>query len=343
MASNEPQWAYTCHAGKDFDLYRTAMATKAPEISVIFSRHHHSRGKEDCESSLKRAIDSILKQSFTNFELILIDACSSDDTKEYFKEIVARDPRVQFYHVKDAARIPAERNNFGIAVSRGKYVAFMFDDHQWELNALEDLYQGIEKHYKNYGMVYGLSTQYYGSDAKDNKNVGGKWGWNAIHSTSFISPSSVIVRRGVIDLVGGYDEDPAAFQECFWDLCWRIGRKFRVGRVKRKIGNVYCELTESVDNAAWDEIRKKREENHLVLPLQVIQDEPLSCQVRSTCFDRYVKLSQRVRKVYESWDIKQRLIKLFPVHFYQVLKKILSNSTNIFTSKSQTGCGKEIL
>jgi hypothetical protein len=312
MASNELQWAYTCHAGKDFDLYRTAMATKAPEISVIFSLHHHSKGEEERESRLKRAIDSILKQSFTNFELILIDDCSNDDFKEYFKEIVARDPRVQFYHFKDAARIPAKRNNFGISVSRGKYVAFMFDDHQWELNALEELYQGIERHYKNYGMVYGLATHYCGSDTKDSKSIGGKWSWNAIHSTHFISPSSVIVRRGAIDLVGGYDEDAALSQECYWDLWWRIGRKFRVGRVKRKISNVYCELTESIDSTAWDEIRKKRQENHLVLPLQVIQDEPLGCQVRSACFDIYVKISERVRDVYERWDIKQRLIKMLP-------------------------------
>lgn len=306
MVLNEFRCTHTLNKEDEFDLYRSSIATKVPEISVIFSSCNHSRREGDCESSLKLAVDSILKQSFTNFELILIDEYSSDDTKEFCQEVVSRDPRVQFYRFKKHTLSSAQRYNFGISVSRGKYVAFMFNDHRWEPNALEELYQGIEKCNRHCGIVYGVAERYYGSDKEHLELVGGKWGWNKIHTSNFISPSSVIVRREAIDLVGGYDEDPGFSENCYWDLWWRIGRKFQVGRITSKISRIYSGSNVSVKTLDL-EVCRNRQRDVRLLPLRVTQEEPLYSQIQSICFDLYVSICEKVQVVLRRLEDKLKL------------------------------------
>lgn len=325
MALNKPPCPPTFTARDDFDMHRHPMAPKAPEISVILSTYNRSRREGECESLLKRAIDSILNQTFANFELILIDDCSMDGTKDYCIEISAQDPRIQFFHFKkNSGGIPAKRYNFGISASCGKYIAFMFDDDRWEPNALEDLYQGIEKSYRNYGMVYGLATCYFGSDLQKVETLGGKWGWSKIDTFNFIANNTVIVKKSAIDLVGGYDEDPIFVRVCDWDLWWRIGRKFRVRSINSKISSVYSELSDSIGTIKrldWNAC-KKRQRTPRSLPLQVIQKEPLFCKIHSAWFDLYVNLSQKSREFPLTWRIKRILKKILPNGIYMLLKKI---------------------
>lgn len=273
----------------EFELHYSAAASKHPSVSVIVSTFNR------CGALLTRSINSILNQTFTDFELILIDDSSTDGTREYCTTL--GDPRVHFYHFKKNSGIPAKRYNFGISVCRGKYVTFMFDDDELELRALEDLYQGIEKSHKNCGMVYGLTTQYQGSELVE--SLGGKWKWRKIQTGNFIGNNSVIVKRSVFSLVGGYDEDPVFFRICDWDLWWRIGRKFRVETVQSKIGIVYGGLPGSIGSTKvldWDAC-KKRQESSRVLPLMLDQREPLRCKIQATLFDIFgLRWSYRFRR-----------------------------------------------
>lgn len=321
MISREHPCTSIITSESEFDLYCSSIPIKNPKISVIVSTYNRLRREGDCDSLLKRALDSILNQTFTNFELILIDDCSSDNTKDYCKEIVGRDPRVKFFHFKKNSGLPAKRYNFGISVSCGKYLTFMFDDDQLELNALEDLYQAIEGRYKNCGMVYGLATIYCGSDRDNPDILGEKWSWNKIHFHNFISNNSVILKRSVIDIVGGYDENPIISRVCDWDLWWRIGRKFQVGRIQSKIGIVYSQLPDSIGLTRvldWD-VCKKHQRNYRTLPL-VCQKEPLSCKIHAACFDLYVGTYLSLVKIWRKIGFKRRLKKILPENVYQFLK-----------------------
>lgn len=303
----------------EFDVYRSSIATVTPKISVILSTYNRNRREGDCESLLKRAIDSILNQTFTDFELILIDDCSVDNTKEYCQQIASRDSRVQFFHFKKNSGLPAKRYNFGISVSKGQYVTFMFDDDEWEPNALEDLYQGIAVHHKNCGMVYGLTTYYHGND-RNADFLGGEWKWSKIDTRNFIANNSVIVKRSVIDLVGGYDENPLFVRVCDWDLWWRIGRKFKVKGIDSKIGIVYSELIDSIGKTKaldW-EACKINQRKPRSLPLQVIHKEPLSCKIHAAMFDLHTYLVQTLSKV----QVKKTLKKVLPNCIYQLLKQM---------------------
>jgi glycosyltransferase involved in cell wall biosynthesis len=302
--------------GDEFDWYGSPSPIEKPAVSVILSTYNRSRQEGGCESLLQRAITSILNQKFTNFELILIDDNSDDGTEDYGQEIAREDPRVQFFRFKKNSGIPAKRYNFGMSVSRGKYISFMFDDDQWELHALEDLYQAIENEYRTCGMVYGLVKLYRGSDRENMAILGGRWGASKINSHNFIGNNAVIVKRSAIDLVGGYDEDPTFLRTCDWDLWWRIGRKFKIGRIKSQVAIVYSDLpasiglTKKLDLAAC----RKRQKSHRLLPLQINQKEPLRCKIRSALFEIYVFIFRR-------YAVKKMLKKALPPSIYQYLKK----------------------
>lgn len=294
-----------------------------PEISVILSTYNRSRTEKECQSLLQRAVDSILNQTFTRFELILIDDASTDDSAEYCKKWAASDPRVRFFAFEKNSGIPAKRYNFGMEMSRGRYICFMFDDDQWELNALDDLYRAISHLPDNYGMVYGLATLYFGDDRENFQILGGKWGWNKIDSTNFIANNAVIIKRSVIDLVGGYDEDPLFLRICDWDLWWRIGRRFRVGRLKKKVAIVYSCLHDSIGTTKtlnWKACKRKQSSQRR-LPLQKMQ----KFQIRPLLFDLYVTLCQRQRiMLLARWIARQSkkiAKKILPDPTYQWLKR----------------------
>ena len=69
-----------------------------PIISVIVSTYNRNRGVDSCPNLLKRAIDSILNQTFENFELVLINDASTDGSHEVCLEYANKDTRVRYYY-----------------------------------------------------------------------------------------------------------------------------------------------------------------------------------------------------------------------------------------------------
>lgn len=89
-----------------------------PKVSVIMPLYN-------AEKYVKKAIDSILEQTFSNFELILIDDCSMDKTMDIVMKI--NDPRIVILNNAQNRGIAFSRNR-GIENSKGQYIAFMDDD-----------------------------------------------------------------------------------------------------------------------------------------------------------------------------------------------------------------------
>ena len=324
MVSKEHEYTLSVHHEDEYELYYCANPSETPEVSVIISTYNRFRKEGECESLIKRALNSILNQTFKNFEIILIDDCSSDETKNYCIEAATEDPRIRFYHFKKNSGVPAKRYNYGISVSRGKYISFMFDDDQWELHCLERLYQAIEQQHSHCAMVYGLATLYSGAVRENFETLGDPWSWNKIHSHNFISNNSVIIKRDVFGLVGGYDEHPIFYRVCDWDLWWRIGRKFSVARVEERVAIVYSNLPDSIGlNRILDwESCKKRQRSARPLPLQTNQKEPLRCKIHALLFDTYTDVCLKSRPFFQSHEYKRLLKKIIPHPLYQFLKTL---------------------
>ena len=108
----------------------------SPRISVIIPVYNDERFIEDCLLSLKM-------QTFKDFEIILIDDCSTDRTFDIVREKFS-DPRIKIIR-NDVNLKTAESRNRGIELARGEYIYFMDHDDMLSPNALESLIFYAEK------------------------------------------------------------------------------------------------------------------------------------------------------------------------------------------------------
>ena len=92
-----------------------------PLVSVIIPTYNRA-------DLVRRAIGSVLAQSYANFEVIVIDNASSDKTAEVVDSIV--DARLKFIR-HDVNKGPAASRNTGLRNSRGDYITFLDSDDEW--------------------------------------------------------------------------------------------------------------------------------------------------------------------------------------------------------------------
>lgn len=104
---------------------------KAPQISVIMLTYNR-------ENFVGRMIDCILKQTFRDFEFIIVDNGSSDRSGEIADSYAGKDPRISVIH-RPRGNIGSGRNA-GLNAAKGKYIAFVDDDDICDPDFLEFLY-----------------------------------------------------------------------------------------------------------------------------------------------------------------------------------------------------------
>ncbi|EGP5645524.1 glycosyl transferase family 2 [Enterococcus faecium] len=95
------------------------------------------------EPYLRKCVDSILAQTFTDFEVILVDDGSPDNSGKICDEYASKDSRVRVIHKKNGGLSSAR--NAGIDVARGKYLGFVDSDDYIEKDMYELLYDNIVK------------------------------------------------------------------------------------------------------------------------------------------------------------------------------------------------------
>ena len=108
-----------------------------PEITVIMPVYK-------VEKYVTRALDSMLKQTFENYEYIIVDDGSPDKSAEVIMRYALLDPRIRLIRQQNAGA-PAARNR-ALKLAQGKYVYFMDSDDWAEPTMLEDMYNLAEAH-----------------------------------------------------------------------------------------------------------------------------------------------------------------------------------------------------
>jgi len=96
-------------------------------ISVIMPTYNRAR-------TLKRAIDSVLAQTYSDIELIVVDDCSTDNTKDIVDKY--SDERLRYVRLKKNSGACVARN-VGIEKAKGEYIAFQDSDDYWEKEKIE--------------------------------------------------------------------------------------------------------------------------------------------------------------------------------------------------------------
>ena len=91
---------------------------------------------------LRESIDSVLAQTYTNWELLIVDDCSRDETPEIAQEYARKDARIHYYRNEQNLRLPRNLNK-GFSLTRGSYLTWTSDDNRYRPNALERMHDAL--------------------------------------------------------------------------------------------------------------------------------------------------------------------------------------------------------
>ncbi|MCD8154653.1 MAG: glycosyltransferase [Clostridiales bacterium] len=111
------------------------------------------------ERYLRQAVASVLRQSFKDFELILIDDASPDDCPRLCEKLRAKDNRIRVYHLPVNGGVSNARNT-GLDMARGKYLMFMDSDDTIESQLLERVYTSLKKNPARM-VLWGMTEELY--------------------------------------------------------------------------------------------------------------------------------------------------------------------------------------
>jgi len=124
---------------------------KTKTISVIIPAYNAG-------NFIEETINSVLKQTYQNFEILVIDDASQDSTKSIVEKICLNEKRISFFEIEHTGR-PAVLRNLGIKKSRGKYIAFLDSDDIWLPRKLEEQIELLETK-KTFSFVYSVSKTF---------------------------------------------------------------------------------------------------------------------------------------------------------------------------------------
>jgi glycosyltransferase involved in cell wall biosynthesis len=193
----------------------TNSSTK-PEVSVIIPTYN--RGWV-----LREAVDSVLAQDFKDFELIVVDDGSTDNTREIL-ESYDHDLIV----LRQSNRGVSAARNRGIAAGRGRLVAFLDSDDLWlprKLSSQVDFFNSNPAALVNQTEEIWIRNGVRVNPKTRHRKFSGMIFEKSL-ALCLVSPSAVMMKRSLFDEVGLFDEDLPACED--YDLWLRISRRYPV-------------------------------------------------------------------------------------------------------------------
>lgn len=189
-----------------------------PTISVIIPAYN-------VEKTIKRTIDSVLKQTFSDWEIIIINDGSTDSTVEIISQISST--KLSFISCSNTG-LPAATRNRGLELANGEYIAFLDADDLWSPDKLELQLKAMLAN-PQAGLAYSWTDlidekdQFIdrGNYISGNGNV-----YNLLLLVNFIeNGSNPLIRRQALDKVGYFDESVIKGTED-WDLWLRLAKDY---------------------------------------------------------------------------------------------------------------------
>jgi glycosyltransferase involved in cell wall biosynthesis len=181
--------------------------TMDPKISVIIPTYNRAK-------LLSRAIQSVLNQTYSNFELIVIDDGSPDNTKKIVEEFQKKDKRIKYIWQENFGG-NSKTINTGIKASQGEYIALLEDDDEWLPEKLEkqlEVFQNSKR--EKLGLVCCKTLTVYENGKteiiktcdipENNYKVLAE---SLLDNKFFFNVSAFLIKKEALDKVGFLDEN----------------------------------------------------------------------------------------------------------------------------------------
>ncbi len=206
-------------------------------VSVIIPTYNRKK-------FLKHAINSVIKQTYQNLELIIIDDGSSDKTIEYLKKKKLK------YFKQNNKGVSAARNK-GIKKASYDWIAFLDSDDRWHPKKMENQINYLIKNPK-YKVCHTdeiwIKNSLRINQHKKHKKFGGKIFDKCLEMCK-ISPSSVIIKKEIFQKIGLFNEKLPACED--YDLWLRISAKFPILYLNEKLTIKYGGHKNQLSKKFW--------------------------------------------------------------------------------------------
>lgn len=97
------------------------------------------------EQYLKKSINSVISQTYQNWELLIMDDCSTDSSPDIAKEYCKKESRIHYFRNENNLRLPGNLNR-GFSLAKGDYLTWTSDDNMYRPTAIEKLLQALQAH-----------------------------------------------------------------------------------------------------------------------------------------------------------------------------------------------------
>ena len=235
-----------------------------PKVSIILPTYNRAK-------YLDRAISSVLNQSYSDFELIIVDDASTDNTKEVVD--MFDDDRIRYIRNEKNLGGAGARNR-GIKEAKGDFIAFQDSDDQWHPEKLKIQMEAFSKATPDVAVVYTAFIRKVGDKefiippASVKKREGNIYRELLLH-VNFVGTPTAVVRKKALEKVGGFDERFPRLQD--WDLFLRLAKHYKFKFIEKPLLTAYDipgNISSNVDSLIkalklligkhYEEIRKDR-------------------------------------------------------------------------------------
>lgn len=205
---------------------------------------------------LKRAVNSVLNQDYSNFELIVVDDGSTDNTKEEIAPFLQKEKRISYYKKKNEERAVAR--NFGTKIAKGSYVNFLDSDDTLYPNHLSIAKKAIENLSapEIVHLGYDIKTENGAILKTFSKNPDDPYSF--LLKGNFMSCNGVFLRKDIA-LEFPFIEDLSFMIMEDWALWLKIGSRYTIHHIPKITSTIYEHHQRSVNTSDRDTLVKSRE------------------------------------------------------------------------------------
>jgi glycosyltransferase involved in cell wall biosynthesis len=211
-----------------------------PQVSIIIPTFNRPE-------LLKRSMASVLTQTFTDFELIIVD----DGDKVRSKEVAEgfHDPRVIYIANEPSRQGGGKSRNVGIARARGELVAFQDDDDEWFPEKLAIQIGAFKDTPEEVGFCFTAVINDFGNEERTTKVRDGVYDYRDIALRRFAGFLTVtlLFRKSILIEMGGFDETLPSHQEP--ELMIRVTRKYKGLGINQPLARVNATPHEHVGSS----------------------------------------------------------------------------------------------